>query len=86
MMAARRGRAHRDDPAVLPDGIEQVIAATWALDDTVRLHGHHRDCPLAGAGGAPAGMVGRYLSYPPGCWAPSQAAARRDDVWQSHAS
>src|SRR6516164_874662 len=36
MMAARRGWAHRDDPAVQPDGIEQVIAATWTLDGTFR--------------------------------------------------
>jgi hypothetical protein len=31
-------------------------------------------------------MAGRYLYYPPGCCALSQAAALRDDAWQSHAS
>src|SRR6516164_10584219 len=54
MMAARRGRAHRDDPAVLPDGIEQVIAATWALDDTVRLSWPPQRLPACWRGRRPS--------------------------------
>jgi hypothetical protein len=60
------------------------------ISGSLRPVGNRRDrqrlARWVGPGERPDGMAGRYLHYPPGCCALSQAAALRDDAWQSHAS